>query len=154
IYKTDAESLREFGRRREATFRTNLASRARITASNVRANHRSFGAQNLIDGNRETFWATDDTARTAEVLFEFPAPVTFDVVRIREALSLGQRVRAFSVEAADEAGSWKPVASEASIGNCRLVRLNNKVTSARVKLAVTRAAACPALSEFGLYLGA
>jgi alpha-L-fucosidase len=152
IYKTDAESLREFGRRREAMLRTNLASRARITASNPRANNRRFGPENLIDSSRETYWTTNDDARTAEVVLEFQAPVAFDVVRMREALPLGQRVRAFSIEAADEGGVWKPIASETSVGNCRLIRLENKVTSPRVKLTITQAAACPALSEFGLFL--
>lgn len=152
IYEADGASLLEFGRRREAMFRSNLAASARVTASSVRGKDARFRPENLLDNDRTTYWATDDAKRTAEVQFEFTVPVTFDVIRIREALPFGQRIRAFTVEAGDGAINWKPVASETSIGNCRLIRLENKVTTRRVKLSVTDAAACPALSEVGLFL--
>jgi alpha-L-fucosidase len=152
IYETDAASLREFGRRREAMFRKNLASGARVKASSVRAADRRFAADNLLDDKRATYWVTDDDVRVADVVFEFPTPVTFDVIRIREALPLGQRIRAFSIATADQAGGWQPIASATSIGNCRLIHLESRVRTTRVKLAVTEAAAPPALCEFGLYL--
>jgi alpha-L-fucosidase len=105
-----------------------------------------------LDDKRATYWVTDDDVRVADVVFEFPTPVTFDVIRIREALPLGQRIRAFSIATADQAGGWQPIASATSIGNCRLIHLESRVRTTRVKLAVTEAAAPPALCEFGLYL--
>lgn len=154
IFEKDAASLREFGRRRDALFKTNLAAKARVTASNVRAKNPRFGPANLVDGDRSTYWATDDALQTAELLFEFPAPVAFDVIRVREFLPLGQRVRAFSIEAAETAENWRPIASETSVGNCRLIRTESKVNAARVRLSITEGAASPALSEFGLFLSA
>ena len=152
IYEADAASLLEFARRRRAMFQTNLAAHAHVIASNTRGNNPRFGAANLFDQDRATYWASDDEARTPSITLEFPAPITFDVIRIREALPFGQRVRAITVEAATGATDWKAIANETSIGNCRLVRLDDKVTAARVRLTVTKAAASPALSEFGLFL--
>jgi alpha-L-fucosidase len=154
IFETDAASLREFGQRREAMFKTNLGAKAKLTASNIRANDPRFGPANLLDDNRDTYWATNDNVRTAEVTFEFPAPVTFDVIRIREALPLGQRIRAVAIDVAAKGGKWTPLAKENSIGNCRLIRTESKINAPRVRLSITEAAASPALSEFGLFLSA
>ena len=49
------------------------------------------------------------------------------------------------------AASWQPFAAATSVGNQRLLRGEN-VTTSKVRLRVTKAAACPAISEFGLFL--
>lgn len=46
-------------------------------------------------------------------------------------------------------GQWIEFATGTSIGNRRLLRVA-PVTTDKVRLRVTHAAACPALSEFGL----
>jgi len=76
-------------------------------------------------------------------------PVTFNVVRVREYLPLGQRVDSFEIDAYH--GTWEPFASATSIGNQRLLR-TAPITTSKVRLRVTKAAACPAISEIGLFL--
>ena len=96
IHNSDAQSLREFRCILEATFKTNLAQGARLAASNVRGESKRFGTANLLDGNRDSYWATDDHVTTAELTVTFPTSVTFNVVDIREHLPLGQRIETWA----------------------------------------------------------
>jgi alpha-L-fucosidase len=136
IHETDIASLQEFARRRDAIFAVDLARHARVTASNVRGQARRYRAENVIDGKRDTYWATDDGVTNADLVLEFPQPVTFNVVRLREYLPLGQRVEGYVLEQWQD-GQWKEFASGASIGSCRLVR-GADVTTSKVRLRITR----------------
>jgi alpha-L-fucosidase len=71
------------------------------------------------------------------------------VVRLREYLPLGQRVEAFGIDVWEN-GHWREYANGTSIGNCRLVR-GRPVTTAKVRLRITKAPVCPAISELGLF---
>jgi len=150
IHEDDARSLQEFRRTIDATFAVNLARGAKLTASNVRGNDARFAPANLLDGDRRTYWATDDAVHTPELVADLGKPVTLSVVSVREHLPLGQRVEAFAVDAWHN-GQWREVARGTSIGNLRLLRIK-PVTTTKVRLRITQAPVCPALSEFGLYL--
>jgi alpha-L-fucosidase len=151
IHPSDAASLLEFARRRDAIFADNLARRARASASNVRANARRYRAENVIDGKSDAYWATDDGVTNAEVVLEFPRPVTFNVVRLREYLPLGQRVEGYALDRWQD-GKWEEFAGGQSIGHCRLVR-GADMTTSKVRLRITKAPVSPALCEFGLFAG-
>jgi len=148
IHENDLASLRQFRRILDATFPTNLAQHARLTASNVRGGRRAFGPEGVLDGNRNTYWATDDNVTTAKLVLDLGRPTQFNVVELREYLPLGQRIEAFEIEAWHQ-GAWQPVARGTSIGNRRLLR-GQMVTTDKVRLRISRAAACHALAEFGL----
>ncbi len=149
IHAPDIASLLGFASRRNAIFAVDLARQAHLTASNVRGQDRQYRAENVIDEKRDTYWSTDDAVTNAELILDFPLPVTFNVARIREYLPLGQRVEGYAIDAW-LAGQWKEFASGESIGNCRLARGADATTS-RVRLRITKAAVCPAISEFGLF---
>jgi alpha-L-fucosidase len=150
INESDEQSLREFRRLLNATFADDLAQGAKATASNLRGGgDQRFLAQNVIDHRRETFWATDDEVRTAELVLQLKHDVTFNVVRLREYLPLGQRVEVFTVDVW-RGEHWTSFAAGTSIGNCRLLR-KQPVTTSKVRLRITQAAACPAISEFALF---
>jgi alpha-L-fucosidase len=80
-------------------------------------------------------------------------PVTFNVVRLREDIRLGQRVDAFAIDTWQE-GAWKTLAEATSIGSCRLIRTPADVTTSRVRLRIVKSAALPAISDFSLFLEA
>jgi alpha-L-fucosidase len=152
IHEDDAASLRGFNSLVTGTFRRNLAEKAKVAASNVRARDaKAFGPRNLLDGNRYTCWSTDDSVLTPEVTFDLGKPVRFNVVRLRENIRLGQRIDAFALDQWKD-GGWAAFADATSIGACRLIRTKEDVTTHRVRLRITKAAACPALSEFGIFL--
>jgi len=149
LHENDMASLRRFGELIGATLATNLAAGARLTAP-IRGNDPAFGPRNLIDGGRNTYWTTDDSVTTPELALEFDQPVTFNIIRLRENIRLGQRIEAFELDRWDPAG-WKRFAQGTSIGSCRLIRTPQMVTTTRARLRITRSPVCPALSDFGLY---
>jgi len=149
-HANDVKSLQGFGRLLAGTFRTDLARTGTPTASHFRGQDPTFGPANLIDGRRETYWATDDGVTTPEVVLGFTGPVTFNIVRLREYLPLGRRIDDWALDVWQE-GRWQEFSKGSAIGACRLVR-SKPHTTTQVRLRITKAAACPALSEFGLFL--
>lgn len=151
FHENDVKSLRELHRLLETTFATNLAVGAKLSASNVRGADAQFAAEHVLDGRRDTYWATDDTVTTPELILDFGKPVTFNVVRIREFLPLGQRVEAFAFDQwKDE--QWVQFASGTSIGNCRLLR-GQEVTTEKIRFRVIKAPVCPAVAEISVFRG-
>jgi alpha-L-fucosidase len=143
----DVASLKAFGDYRRATFTQSLASGARCTASHTLP---GFAAANLTDSRSDTFWAAPPDAHTAEVIFDLSAPASFQVIRLAEAIRLGQRVDSVALDCWD-AGTWQTLATVTGIGPRRLIRLEKPVTAARLRLRITEAAASPALTEFSLF---
>ncbi|TSD66746.1 alpha-L-fucosidase [Inquilinus sp. KBS0705] len=148
----DVQSLKEFGNILKQTFAVNLAKGATLAASNTRGKNKAkYGAANLLDNNRYSYWATDDKITTPELIINLHQPKTFNVIRLRENIKLGQRIDAVSVDAFIK-GQWQEVAKATSIGGNRLIKLDDKITTNKVRLRITKAPVSIALSDFGLYL--
>lgn len=149
VHETDANSLREFRRRIDAIFAKDLAQGAKVTANNIRGGDKRFAPPNLLDRKRHTYWATDDQVTTPELILDFGKETTFNVVRLREYLPLGQRAEAFALDQWRD-GQWVDFAAGTSIGNCRLVRVK-PLTTAKIRLRITQAPVCPAISELSVF---
>ena len=134
----DVAALKAFGDYRRKTFAKSLAAGAKVSA----------GARALVEGREDSWWAAPSL--TPEVTIDLPRPATFQVIRVKEAIRFGQRIDGVAVDRW-ESGEWRPVAAASSIGPRRLIRLDNPVTAARLRLRVTQAAANPVLSEFALF---
>ena len=148
IHENDIASLKEFRRILDETFAVNFAEGATLTASNVRGGAARFGAANVLDGKRDTYWSTDDGMKAPELVVGLRKEATFNVVDIREFLPLGQRVDTWALDKWAE-GKWVEFAKGEAIGNRRLWR-GEYQTTARVRLRLT-GPVCPAIGEFGLY---
>ncbi len=149
ICEKDRQSLREFRRILDATFAKNLADGAGGTTSNIRGGARQFAPNNLLAGNKEAYWSTDDGVTTPELVIDLGRPVTFNVVSLGEYLPLGQRIEAFGLDQWKD-GQWVEFARGTSIGHKRLVR-GESITTDKVRLRITQAPVCPALAELGLF---
>jgi alpha-L-fucosidase len=149
IADADVESLKEFRRIIDQTFAVNLAKDAEITASNTRGNSPAFAAKNMLDGDRKTYWCSDDDVHTPEFTVKFAKPATFNVIELREALPLGQRVAGFAVDVMND-GQWTEYAQGSAIGN-RLLLRGKAVTAQAVRVRITDCPVCPAIAEFGVY---
>jgi alpha-L-fucosidase len=150
IPNPDVNSLHEFRRILDATFREDFAQGSRVSASNVRAKgNRRFSAQNVIDRRRDTYWTSDDQITTPQLIVDLGRERTFNVVRLREYLPLGQRVEAFALDSWTD-NEWREFARGTSIGNCKLVRCK-PVSTTKVRLRITQAPVCPAISELALF---
>jgi alpha-L-fucosidase len=147
----DVQKLREFGMRLQFTFNDNLVKGAILTASNIRGGNKiKFGPAHLMDSDRYSYWATDDKITTPELTINMRRKKEFNVIRLRENIKLGQRIDSVAVDAFLN-GKWQQIAGATSIGGNRLIRLNKVITATKVRLRITKAAACIALSDFGLY---
>ena len=151
IYDTDLQSLQQFGKILKQTFAVNLAKGATLKASNVRGGNKAkFGPQFLLDNSRYSYWATDDNVTTPELVIDLHHSATFNVIRLRENIKLGQRIEAVAVDAFKD-GKWQQIAEATSIGGNRLIRLPQNVSTNKVRLRITKSPVCIALSDFGLY---
>ncbi|HEY4286185.1 MAG TPA: alpha-L-fucosidase [Puia sp.] len=147
----DVASLKAFGNLLKEIFSVNLVKGASFTASNIRGKNNSlYGPSRLVDGDRYSYWATDDSVRTPQLVADMGAPVTFNVMRLRENIKLGQRIDSFAVDAFED-GHWVLIGAGTSIGAGRLIRLEKNVVASKVRLRVVGSGACVALSEFGLF---
>lgn len=142
-------SLRQFKKWHDLTFGNDLATRARASADNTRGGDERFSAAKATDGDLTTYWCSDDGVTTPSLTLDFGNPVTFNLIRLREFLPLGQRVDAFALDAWS-GGQWAEFAHATSIGSCRLIPVKT-ITSAKIRLRITQAAACPAISELGVF---
>jgi alpha-L-fucosidase len=149
IADADVKSLLEFRKRWEAIFSQNLAAGAKVSASNVRGQDKTFAAENVLSGDRQKYWSTDDAVTTPELILDWGEPKTFNIVSLREFLPLGQRIEAFALDRWQD-GRWIQFASGTSIGNRRLIR-GDFVTTTKVRLRITQSPVCPALAEFALF---
>jgi len=155
VNEADAASLAAFGARLHSTFKTNLATHAKLTPSNFRDNRAEYGVAKLLDGHLDTFWATDDRVASADIKIDSVKEIHFNVVRLKEHVALGQRIQSFGLDAWVD-GTWKQIAEGTSVGSCRLVRLPQelKACTLRLRINASPAAGSIALAEFGLYLEA
>ena len=151
----DAEEVKiieEFTAMRKAVFATDLAAGATVTASNVRGDFsEKYGPEHLLDGNPDTYFATDDGVNQVDIEFTLAGSKTFNRVLLQEYIPLGQRVERFEIQV-HENGSWKTWGrgAKTTIGHKRII-LGSSVTADAVRITVQSGEACPVLCGFGLF---
>jgi alpha-L-fucosidase len=147
IADADVVRLKEFGVFAAQLHATDFAAAATATASSRRGP--SHHERNVQDRNLSTSWTPAEDQTTGQIEFDLGQPKTFNVARIQEDISLGERVQAYHVEILD-GDSWRTVTAGQVIGHKQLRRFA-AVTAQRVRLIIDKASAPPAISEFGLH---
>lgn len=102
----------------------NILKEAKVNADNERG--RKFKAENVIDDDWETYWATDDDYNFGTISFSFDKPVKMNRVVLQEYIPLGQRVKDFYMEG-ELNGQWfkiNALDTLSTIGYKRIVRFN------------------------------
>jgi alpha-L-fucosidase len=156
IAPQDSASLAGFRKLRDEFYGANLAAGAVASSPDTRE---GYAPASVTDDDPGTFWAAKDFDRGhAAAAGSPPAPSieidlggerTFNTVLLREQLSLGQRVKRFTVEALTASG-WKEVASGTTMGRKRIVQFP-ETSASKVRLVVRGAKAAPALSSIEIY---
>lgn len=149
IHPTDENRTLEFGQAVKESFAVNLAENAKVEASNVRGKAGKFNASKAIDSDKETYWATDDSVKTATLTIDFGKPTLFNRFMAQEYIRLGQRVKAFTVEAFVN-GDWKELAKATTIGYKRILCFPS-VEATKVRFNITGSKSCPVISNIGIY---
>ena len=144
------QRLHEFRKVLNAIFDENLAAGAKATASNVKAGGGSaFAPGRITDGDKETYWTTDDWTTSAAIEFDLGKECTFNVAELAECIEIGQRISEFALDVPDGAG-WREFARGTTVGYKRLLRFE-PVKASKVRVRILDSRVCPTLSGFGLY---
>lgn len=149
IEQEDLESLKGFREILDNTFTNNLAEGASAEASSTRGENAAYGANNVLDGDYDTYWTMEDGQTTGSVTVDLPEPTLMDVIQIQEYIPLGQRISSFKTEVMLD-GKWYDYGSGKTIGYKRLVK-GNPVLAEKVRVTVTDALAVPLLNNISVF---
>lgn len=149
IPEQDIASLQGWKKKIDETFAANVAVNTNVEVDSYRGNSERFDASKLTDGNKETYWTTDDEVKTGTITLTFNEPTLSNYVLIQEYLKLGQRVKSFSVEVFND-GEWKQVTTGTTIGFKRILKIG-PVETERIRINITDSRACPVISNVEVY---
>jgi alpha-L-fucosidase len=151
IHENDVTNLRIFKSIIDETFETNLAFNAKVTSTNYRLNSNYFSPGNITDNDLQSYWATDDSISSSELIMDLLEAKTFDRILIQEPIEFGQRISKFRIWIQKNNDEWEQVAEETTIGYKRLLRIKS-VTASKIKIVIGESNNSPAISNFGLFL--
>lgn len=149
VQENDIRSLKEFREMLNETFRTNLASSGKATASNHRLNSPRFSPNNILDNDDKTYWATDDDRRNASIEVDLDSTVEFDRIVIQEPIRFGQRISQFEIQIVKN-NMWETIARGTTVGYKRILRIS-PIRSDRIRILIKEANNSPAISNFALF---
>lgn len=146
----DVHVLRQFKDILTSIFSINLAGNAVVTASSVRGSSSQFGPSQIFSDDVFTYWAPEEGQTTWYLLIDLRDVVSFNVLCIKEAIQLGQRVSQYHLDILKD-GSWHTVVNGTTIGYKRLERFE-LTRSQFLKLTIDQARVEPLIAYFGLYM--
>ncbi len=157
IHENDENEVVLFAKAVKEAFAVNLAPKATVTVSNTRGNSKRFGAAQVTDGKKDTYWATDDSVKAASLTFDFGKPQLMNRFLVQEAIQLGQRVKAFTLDAFIN-GKWVKLKDQlvstgegtTTIGYKRIICFST-VQASKLRFTVTDSKACLAISNIEVY---
>jgi alpha-L-fucosidase len=149
FHANDVNSLQGFNMILKKELGNNLAFKANTKASSFRGNAINFASKNLTDGDKNSYWTTNDDIKTAQIEINLGSKRMIKYVILQEYIQLGQRVKAFSIDVWKE-GIWQSVANETTIGYKRIIKISPEQTD-KIRINILESKACPVLSNIEVY---
>jgi len=149
INEIDVASLLGWKKLIDQRFSINFAHNKPSKASSVRGNSAVYSAEMVVDGNKETYWATNDQEKTGSVEIDLEENKLISYIMIQEYIQLGQRVKDFTVEI-EKNGNWLEVAKGTTIGYKRILRIDPQKAQ-KVRVVISDAKACPVISNIAVF---
>lgn len=149
FHENDVKALQGFRKILDTEFAHDLAADATISASSFRERSKEYSPAMLNDGNKNTYWATDDNVNRASVEIDLKKKTKVKYVVLEEFIRLGQRISKFNIEIRDN-GKWKKVADATTVGHKRILPLNG-VETERIRVNILSSRSCPLLSGIHVY---
>ncbi|MBI1807518.1 MAG: alpha-L-fucosidase, partial [Ignavibacteria bacterium] len=146
INENDIRTLKEFRAILDETFKVNLASGGKATASNYHAN---YSPDNILDNDVKSFWAADNDKRNATLEIILNGRKEFDRIMIQEPIQLGQRISSFEIQIFKN-DTWETVAQGTTIGYKRILRISPAQTD-KIKIVIKESNNSPAISNIALF---
>ena len=147
-----------------ARLTNDFAKSATVTVSETRqaGANRNYEASNMIDGNKDTYWATNDGTTEATITLMWNTAKTIRYVELMEYIAKGQRVKKFTVETTQDGVTWTRRATgvqTTTIGYKRIVPLNSSTQSSYgngydvmgVRITIEDSRACPLINKVSVY---
>lgn len=150
IHDTDVQALKDWRKIINDELGTNLAAGANVSASSVRGNASEYSGAMVTDGDKETYWCTDENVTTGSVEIDFGKMLAVKYILLQEYIRLGQRVKEFNIEVWED-GGWRNAAAATTIGYKRIVKLDSPVTTDKIRINITTSRACPLVSNVEVY---
>ena len=125
-----------------------LTTKKKVKASNVYQNDKQHGADKGVDGEEETRWATDGSAKQCWLEVDLGKDQTFDRAIIMECVQFGVRVKSFELQTKD-GKDWKTFFKGGPIGKKLEVKFD-PVTARHVRLTIDGDKG-PSIFEFELF---
>jgi alpha-L-fucosidase len=149
FHETDVKNLKAFRKLIDTVFANNLAKGASITVNSFRGEDETFGAMSINDGNKETYWTTEDDVTTGSIEIELGGDNVVRYVLLQEYIKLGQRVKSFDIEAFTN-NQWIKVGSGTTIGYKRIIKID-PLKASRLRISITDSKACPLISNVEIF---
>lgn len=149
IHENDEKAVKAFAKAVKEAYSVNLALNKKASATNIRENAPMFGVAKALDGDKNTYWATDEGITNASMTIDLGKPTLFNRFMAQEFIRLGQRVKSFKVEALID-GNWKELAQQTTIGYKRIL-IFPTVKASKVRFTILDAKACPLISNIGIF---
>lgn len=130
IPEEDVASLMAWRAMVDEAFDCDLAADADFSVTSSRG--RGFGAKSML-GEDDKFWATEDGMTSGDVVIQWDNPVEVNYVMIQEHIALGQRVRAFAVDAKD-GDAWREMAAGTTVGYKRIIPFDKPITTDALRI--------------------
>ena len=145
----------------ETTAATDYAQSATIEVSDTRTGGK-YEATNLTDGDKETYWGTNDGDLDATITLTWDEPQTIRYLVMQEPIKLGQRIKDFKIEYTTDGTTWTelcPVMQTTTVGYKRIIPLNGKTNESygngykakQLRITILDSRACPLLSNLNVY---
>ena len=131
-------------------YSNNVLKGCKVTASDTRSWR--FSPKYVLDDEYTHYWATNDSVRHAELIFDFPETTSFSRMMLQEYVPLGQNVEAFYLDRYIN-GKWLPIEVDepmTTIGYKRLLRFQTvKADRLRIRFRMAKGTLC--ISRVGVY---
>jgi len=150
VHENDVAALQGFRHLLDTEFAHNLVKDKKVFADNVRGNSDPYRANNITDGDKNTYWATDDEIKSANLEILFDSLQTVKYVVMQEYIPLGQRVKSFTLSVL-QGNTWEPVYHATTIGYKRIVKFNQPFATNGIRITIEDAKASPVISNVEVY---
>lgn len=147
LNENDVRSLLAFRELLKKEFKTDLAKGKPVVATSFRG--KGFEASNVNDGNPETYWATNDSQTTGDIIISLGTETELNRIVLQEYIKLGQRVQEFKVSIFSN-GDWKLLIDGTTIGH-KIIRKFPVIKTSKIKISISKSKACPVISNVELY---
>ena len=147
IHEKDVEQIMKLSTKIKEDFAVDLAQKAKLSVSNERG--RGFEIKQVLNEDKNKYWAAEDGVIHNEIIIQFPQIQSINRFMAQEHIALGQRVKAFTLEAKTEK-DWELIHNGTTIGAKRILRFDDVDTDA-LRFTITDAKASPTISRIGVF---